>query len=157
MFTMDSPAPTVEVVALLSTTTSQCEIRKRVSDEEAGDPLEAKCGNVRRPLGRALKGVSVNPISACRVVITVNAVHLPRLLSISNCRGPLMVADVGASWTNHLRKTAGIRPASTEFVSYKQIEGRAGCYDVTVTYDAKPGDRDTSYQEKTERFCVKNR
>lgn len=157
MFITASPAPTVEVVALLSTNRSRCEISKRASDEESGDQIEARCGNIRRPLGRALKGVSMNRISACQVVITVNAVHSPRLLDLSNCRGKLVVVDVGTIWTKQLQKTASIQAASTEFVSYKHIKSRTGCYDVTVTYDTKPGAQDTSYQEKTEQFCIQRR
>lgn len=154
MFIMDSPAPTVEVVAMLSTTTSHCEIRKRASENESGDSIEARCDNASRPLGRALKGVSVDRISACRVVMTLNAVHSPRVLSLSNCRGRLIVADVGTKWTTQLQKTAGIHAASTEFVAYKQIDGRMGCYDVTITYDANPGAQDTAYKDKTRQFCV---
>jgi len=154
MFIMDSPPPSVEVVSVLSTTTSRCEIRKRLSDDEAGDPIEARCGSMTKPLGRALKGVSVNRISACRIVLTVNAVHSPRLLRLSNCRGPLSVADVGSRWTTRLRNAAAIKTSRGEFVSYEPIATQRGCYNVTVTYDAKSGTQNTAYKKKRERFCV---
>lgn len=154
MLIMDSPAPTVEVVALLSTTTSHCEIRKSASDDEAGDPIEVRCGTIRKPLGSAIKGVSVNRVSACQVVMIVNAVHSPRLLNLSNCRGPLSVADAGGVWTKRLQKSADIKTGSIEFVAYEQVAGLTGCYNVTITYDAKSGGQNTSYKEKTGKFCV---
>ena len=154
MFIMDSLAPTVEVVAFLSTKRSRCEIRKRASDNDSGDPIEVRCGAIRTPLGEALKGVSINRISSCRVVMTVNAVHSPRLLRLSNCRGPLIVKDLGARWIKQIQKTFNILPAKTEFVAYKTIVGRTSCYDVIITYDATLNSKDTSYKEKTRQFCT---
>ena len=149
-----SPTPTVEVVAVLSTATSRCEIRKRQSGDEAGDPIEAKCGATTKPIGRSLKGVTVDRISGCRVVLTVNAVHSPRLLNLSNCRGALVVTDIGSAWTKRLQKSAGINAKSVEFVSYEKLAERTGCYKVTVTYDVDAHSQNTAYQEKEGRFCI---
>ena len=144
----------MEVVAVLTSTTSRCEIRKHTSGDEAGDQIEVRCGDATTSLGRALKGLSVNRISGCRVVLTVNAVHSPRLLSLSNCRKPLKVVDVGSVWTTRLQKSANIKPESVEFVAYEKIARRIGCYDITITYDANPNSSNTAYEEKKGQFCI---
>jgi hypothetical protein len=95
MLIINQPASAVEVVAHLTATTSHCEIRRRSSDDEAGDPIEVRCGTTTTSLGRALKGASVDRIQACQIVLTVNAVHTPQLLGLNNCRGRLSVSDIG--------------------------------------------------------------
>ncbi len=157
MFTIDSSPQAIDVIAVLSTATSRCEIRKRVSDNEGGDLIDARCGSTVRQLGRALKGVSIDRISACRVVVTVNAVHRPRLLNLVNCSGSLTVTDVGSVWTKKLRQSVAIKDSSVEYVAYKALSMRPGCYKVAITYDAVPGSENTSYKERVGRFCVANR
>ena len=153
MLLMASPPATVEVVAQLSTATSHCEIRKRVIDEEAGEPLEVKCGSATRSLGKALKGVSVDRISACRVFLTLNAVHFPHLLHVDNCHGRLVVSDVGSAWIKQLLIRARIKPQSVEFVSYERVDKRVGCYNVTVTYDANARISNTAYRQGKGTYC----
>jgi len=158
MFMMDAPPPpAIEIVAQLSTSTSHCQIQKRATDDEAGDQIEARCRSMTTPLGRALKGVSVDRIRACQVVLTVNAVHNPRLLNVGNCKGSLSVSDVGSQWVGQVEKAAGIKSGAVEFVAFEKAAAGPGCYRVTVTYDAKPGGQDTSYEDKQARFCVSSR
>lgn len=154
MFAIDFGAQAIDVVAVLSATTSHCEIRKHASDNEDGDLIDARCGSLIKPIGRALKGVSVDHISACHVIVTVNAVHSPRLLSLTNCRGLLVVTDVGSAWREKVRKSAAIKESSVEFVSYEALAKRPGCYNVTITYDAVPSSENTAYKTKSGRFCV---
>lgn len=157
MSIMNTPVPLVEIVAILSTATSRCEIEKRQRDDESGDLIESRCGAITKPLGTALKGVSISPLSACEVVMTVNAVHSPRLLKLSNCQGPLTVVDVGSAWTNRLRKRADVETGSIEYVTYLPTEHRIGCYRVTIAYDAKPSFKNTPYKERVGEFCINKR
>ncbi len=154
MLYMNPPLPAAEVVAQLSTTTSRCEIRKRMGDDEAGDPIEVQCGKTTTSLGRALKGVSVDRIRTCHIVLTVNAVHTPQLFSLNNCKGRLTVLNIGSEWTDRLERSASIKPADVEFTAFEKIMGRRGCYNVGLTYDATAGGQDTSYKEKKGSFCV---
>lgn len=155
MSLIDSPPAQVEVVARLAARTSRCEIIKYASDDDSGDLLEGNCGTMSRSLGWALKGVSVDRINACQVLLTVNAVHSPRLLSLSNCSGRLVESDVGSTWVEQLQRRADIQSRSIEFISYAKVEKRVGCYDVTVTYDARSGAQNTPYKETAAQFCIR--
>ena len=73
-----------------------------------------------------LKGVSVDRVRACQIMLTVNAVRTPQLLSLNNCHGPLRVSDIGSDWTKQLQKSAAIESSIVEFVLSEKAAGRAG-------------------------------
>jgi len=154
MFFFDAPMPPIQVIANLSAAHSTCAIVKRLSDDESGDLIEARCSSGRKSLGRALKGVITDRLSSCRVVVFVSAVHFPRALDVSNCRGALRVVDVGSHWTAALRKSIGLDINAVEFVSFGKVGGRVGCYDVAITYDVHPHARSSAYRRVRRRFCA---
>lgn len=154
MLFIDSPATAVESVALLSSARSRCEIVRNITDDELGDRIEVRCGGQKKSIGRALKGVSADRLSACSVALTIYAVHTPKLLTISNCSGTLKVSDVGSAWLARLGSAYKIAPSRVEFVSFEKAAERIGCYKTTVTYDAKAGKQDTAYEAKAGIYCL---
>jgi hypothetical protein len=154
MMFFDAPAAAVESVVLLSSPLSQCEIVRNITDDELGDRIQVRCGWQEKSIGRALKGVSADRLSACSVALTIYAVQMPKLLAISNCSGILKVSDVGSTWIARLRYAYKISPSQIEFVSFEKTGGRAGCYKATVTYDTKAGQQNTPYDAKSGVYCI---
>jgi hypothetical protein len=148
---------TPEIIASLGSATSRCEVRRHESDSEEGDPIDVRCGSAVKSLGRALKGVSVDRIGECRLVLTVNAVHSPRLLDVSNCKGALSVKDIGSAWSGKLEASVKVKRANVEYVSYEKIPDRLGCYNVSITYDINPGSQNTAFGERKSVFCIEPR
>jgi hypothetical protein len=150
----DVPSPGVEIVAILSSKASRCEIVRRASDAEDGDPIEARCGDRVKIIAKALKGLSSDRLSACHVLLTINAVHSPSLFDISTCKGGLQVKDLGKTWVARLQKRMANPPKNLEFVSYEKLPRRPGCYSVTITYDVEPGSGSTPFRSRSGTFCV---
>lgn len=155
MLFIDSPAVALQSVAWLSSARSRCEIVRRVTDDELGDFISARCNGQDRNIGRALKGVLTDRLSACSIVLTIYAVHAPKLIAIENCSGKLNVYDVGRAWLARLRSTYKIAPSRVEFVSYEKAAGRPGCYRMTMTYDKIVGKQDTTYEAKSRLYCLR--
>ena len=154
MLFIDSPATALESVALLSSPRSRCEIVRNITNDELGDKIQVRCGRQEKFIGRALKGVSADRLSACSVALTIYAVHTPKLLAINNCSGTLKVSDVGSAWLARLGSVYKITPSRVEFVSFQKAAGRIGCYRTTVTYDANAGKQDTAYEAKSGIYCL---
>jgi hypothetical protein len=150
----DQPPASVQQIAELRSSTSRCLITLARTDNENGDPIIAHCGARNWNLAETLKGADAQTISPCHVVIIVNAVHEPKVLDIKNCRGHLGATDVGRIWLSAILKKTGIAKTRIEYVSYAPLAGSLGCYRVAVTFDARPGAKDTSFGEKSGTFCI---
>lgn len=155
MLFIDSPAVALESIARLSSARSQCEIVRKVTDDELGDFISARCGRKDKNIGRALKGVLADRLSPCSVVLTIYAVHAPKLIAIENCSGILKVSDVGRAWLARLSSIYKIASSRVEFVSYEKAAGRPGFYKMTMTYDKKAGKQDTAYAAKSGLYCLR--
>lgn len=84
----------------------------------------------------------------------MNAVRDPKVLDVKNCRGQFGAADVGRVWLSGILKQNGIAKSQIEYVSYAPLAESLGCYRVSVTFDAKPGAKDTAFGEKAGTFCI---
>jgi hypothetical protein len=142
----------MEIVALISNGTSGCELQKHNGDDF--DTVTLRCGNAVQNLGNASKGVTVDRLSGCHIMVHVAAVRQPRLLSINNCGESVEVADVGQSWTKQLQRSNRIKPGALEYVSYSQIPERAGCYNVEISYDQHEDSANSPFNNKNGTFCV---
>jgi hypothetical protein len=152
MIAIDTP----ELIAQLVARGSHCEIVRLVTDDERGDRVEVRCGAAAKALGHALKGLSLDKISECQVVVTLNAVNVPKLLGVDNCGGSIRVNDLGRTWVAKLRMKNGVIPSRLDYVSYEKSSERAGCYKVTITYDAVAGSQNTAFVAKSEEYCLGN-
>ncbi len=114
----------------------------------------ARCGARIRTLAETLKGADAQAISPCETVIVVNAVREPKVLDVKNCRGHLDVTNVGQTWLSNILKQNRISKSQIEYVSFAPLSGSLGCYRVSVTFDEKPGAKDSSFGGKKGTFCV---
>lgn len=153
MVTINTPDIVAEIVA----SGSRCEIVRRVTEDERGDSIDVRCGAMTKEIGRALKGLSLDKISECHVVVILNAVNFPKLLGIDNCRGPIRIDDLGHSWTARLSMKHDVASSRLEYISYEPSSQQHGCYKLTITYDvAAAGGQNTAYDAKSEQYCVGN-
>ena len=151
LFTVLSMA-TTEVVATLRGT-PQCTIVRGSSDDETGDPVILRCGDSTKPIARVLKGLSADRISDCEVVITIYAVHRPKIIGISNCSGT-RVTNLSRKWVEHLQAAYHITNSRIEYVDYKKSYSGLGCYKVTITFDANKFQHDPSFSSKSGTYCL---
>jgi uncharacterized protein YerC len=154
MFVNDAPPAAVQILADLSSSKARCQVVRRISDDEKGDRIEARCGTSVLFLGNALKGVTTDRTSPCSVIITLNAVNFPQLLKVDNCQGPVRSIDLGRSWVAKLASYHHISSDNLEYASYEKISDRTGCYKVTITFDKIAGAPNTPYGNKSKTYCV---
>lgn len=155
MFLFDAPiVSTPETLAVLVSGRSRCEIVQYVTDDETGNPLSVRCGSGISHLGHALKGVSIDKISNCSIMITINAVHFPKLLRVDNCSGDANILDIGKIWKNRL---AGRQVSLLEYVTYEKITEKIGCYKVTITFDAENNVKNTPFRARSANYCARLR
>ncbi len=150
----DQPPAPVQQIAELRSSTSRCLITLTRTDNENGDPVTARCGTRNWTLAKTLKGADAQTISPCRVVIIVNAVREPKVLDVKNCSGHFNATDVSRVWLSGILEKNGIAKSQIEYVSYAPLAGSLGCYRVSVTFDARPGAKDTAFGEKSGTFCI---
>lgn len=147
----DVPPAPVKILAELHSPRSRCAVIQIETDSERGDPVLLRCGHSLTLLGRGLKGVETDRISACAVVLTIEAVHVPRLIGVDACRGKARIEEAGTSWIERTRRRLGIAYSRIFYVSYARRGSR--CYDMTLTYAERPRG-DSPFLARTGRFCI---
>jgi hypothetical protein len=140
-------------LAKLGPSSSECRIVQLPSDSEEGDRLLLRCGGSVRSVGRALKGVEVDRLRSCAVMLKIAAVHVPKLVHVDACAGKPRIEEVGASWIDNMRRKLGIKASRIQYASFAR---RAlGCYAVTLTYTAR-AKGDSPFLDRTTRFCIRH-
>jgi len=157
MIAYSIPVPDSVVVAHIVSKSSKCEIvRLDRGDAESGDLIRLHCGRLTKSLGFAPKGLSVDEISSCDVVIVLNAVHFPSLINVRNCEGSPKIVNVGRQWSSTLERVYSINRKSLEYISYERIKNEPACYNVSVTFDLTSNKNNTSYDSKAAKYCIEN-
>jgi hypothetical protein len=147
-------APSSAVIAEMQAPHSRCQIVRRITEEERGNIIDLRCGARRQRLGRELKGFSLEKVGKCRVMLTIGAVHFPKLYDINNCRGKMQVMDLSSEWTHTLLRMAKIPWSRLEYMSYEKVPADRICYSVEATYDAR-STGSTAFLSTSKVFCAK--
>jgi hypothetical protein len=154
MYLSDLPARVPEtVIADLSSLRGRCAVVRKMSESEAGNAIVLNCGTRASLISRELKGFSIDRVSACKIVLIVSSVQVPKLFSLSNCNGRGDIRYLGRAWVSRILRRQGIPPSRLEYVSYQKVRQRPLCYKVETTYDVHPRSA-TNFASAAGTFCV---
>jgi hypothetical protein len=146
--------PVDVVLAKFGNGEEQCVISERQSDSEVGNPIFIRCSSKTASIGLTQKGASVNVTGSCSAIVTLNAVHFPKLVLVDACHKQIKVRDVGTRLARKIAWAKGVSWDRIEYLTYDPVKNGKPCYRITLTYAALNNASNSPYCSLEQRLCV---